>query len=223
VIRDYWFTSLDSEVERITHAALHKLTDAGMEIVETELPDLAYLIRRTTPQVQIHDVLRELPKYLQDSGASVTFDQVVEMASPELKAFFAECGVGGRDFVSEQVYQAARDIYLPRLRQNFHNYFARTGVAAIVFPTTMVPATVIGQEEEVTIGNKKVSFVTAIARNIAPGSTAGLPGLVLPAGLTKSGLPVSLEFDGPSGTDRPMLALGLSVESILGQLPAPAI
>ena len=36
--------------------------------------------------------------------------------------------------------------------------------------------------------------------------TAGLPGLVLPAGLTKGGLPVAMEFDGPSGTDRPFTA-----------------
>jgi len=32
----------------------------------------------------------------------------------------------------------------------------------------------------------------AMAHNIAPGSTAGLPGLVLSAGLTTSGLPVAL-------------------------------
>ena len=41
-----------------------------------------------------------------------------------------------------------------------------------------------------------------VARNIDPGSTAGLPGLVLPAGMTSGGLPVALEFDGPAGSDR---------------------
>jgi indoleacetamide hydrolase len=40
-----------------------------------------------------------------------------------------------------------------------------------------------------------VAFETAVSRNIAPGSTAGLPGLVLPIGLTANGLPVSMEFD----------------------------
>jgi|HubBroStandDraft_4_1064222.scaffolds.fasta_scaffold60608_1 hypothetical protein len=38
-------------------------------------------------------------------------------------------------------------------------------------------------------------FATAVARNIAPGSTAGIPGLVLPAGLTSSGLPIAPECD----------------------------
>jgi mandelamide amidase len=222
VSRGYWFEDLDSEVERITNAALRKLQDAGVELVEAEIPDLANLIQRTTLPVQAHDVFRTLPRYLQDAGTGVTFDQVVAQASPDVRGFFARFGEGGSGYIAEEVFQAVRDTYLPKLRENFRDYFARTGVAAIVFPATRIPATVIGQNE-VTIGDKKVSFSAAISRNIAPGSTAGLPGLVLPAGLTTSGLPVSLEFDGPSGTDRALLALGLSVERVLGHLPPPKV
>jgi Asp-tRNA(Asn)/Glu-tRNA(Gln) amidotransferase A subunit family amidase len=223
VARGYWFAGLDAEVERISDASLRKLQDAGVELVEAEVADLAPLMQRTTLPVLFHDVLRTLPNYLQNSGAHVTFDQLVALASPDLRAFFVHVGRSGSGFVAEDVYRAARDTHLPTLRKSFREYFARTGVAAIVFPATMVPATVIGEEKEVTIGDQKVSFATAISRNIAPGSTAGLPGLVLPAGLTQSGLPVSLEFDGPSGTDRSLLAFGLSVEGVLGHLPPPKI
>lgn len=52
-----------------------------------------------------------------------------------------------------------------------------------------------------------------------------LPGPVLRGsqlpGLTTSGLPVALEFDGPSGADRKMLELGLALEAALGKLPPP--
>jgi hypothetical protein len=40
-------------------------------------------------------------------------------------------------------------------------------------------------------------------------------------GLTTSGLPVALEFDGPSGADRKMLELGLALEAALEKLPPP--
>jgi indoleacetamide hydrolase len=43
----------------------------------------------------------------------------------------------------------------------------------------------------------------------------------LPAGLTLGGLPVGIEFDGPVGTDRTVLALGVAVERLLGPLPNP--
>jgi len=75
----------------------------------------------------------------------------------------------------------------------------------------------------VNIAGRKVPFEAAIARNISPGSTAGIPGLVLPAGLTASGLPVGIEFDAPASSDRSLLALGLSLEGALGAISPPNI
>ena len=207
---------------RIATAALSKLQDAGVELVESEVPELARLIELITDPIQNHDVRYTLKKYLDDYQAGVTFDQLVAQASADIKRDFARYVLpGGKFLVSDADYQTARDVHLPRLRENFRTYFAQTGVAAMVFPATMVPPPLIGQDDEVVMGGKKVPFETAVARNIAPGSTAGLPGLVLPAGLTSGGLPIALEFDGPAGTDRALLALGASVERVLGQVPRP--
>jgi mandelamide amidase len=222
VARGYFWAGLHPDVELLCNSALSKLREAGAEIVEAELDDLADLIRLTTSPIQLHDVLVTLPKYLSDSNSSVTIEQVIVQCSPDLKAFFDRFGPAGAARVTEEIYRAAVDTHLPRLREAYRAYFTRTGAAAIVFPTTMVPATTIGQNE-VEIGAKKVSFSTAISRNIAPGSTVGLPGLVLPTGLTPSGLPVSLEFDGPAASDRNLLAFGLTLEKLLGPLPAPTL
>jgi Asp-tRNA(Asn)/Glu-tRNA(Gln) amidotransferase A subunit family amidase len=62
-----------------------------------------------------------------------------------------------------------------------------------------------------------------MSRNIAPGSCAGIPGLALAAGLTRDGLPVGMEFDGPAGADRDLLALGQALEAVIGRPPAPRI
>jgi indoleacetamide hydrolase len=224
VVRDYWFTGLDPEVERLTDRALEQLRGAGAQIIETELPGLQRLIDLTTQQVQSHDVRVALARFLHDYGAKATFEQVVQQASPDIQAIF-RAGVlpGGADFVSEQTYTAARDVHLPALRRLYADYFARTQVAAIVFPTTMTAAPLIGEDEVVEISGKKMSFFTIAGRNVGPGSSAGLPGLVLPAGLTNNGLPVGIEFDGPAGSDRALLALGLGLEQALGAIPAPRI
>ena len=63
----------------------------------------------------------------------------------------------------------------------------------------------------------------ALARNISPGSTAGLPGLVVPTGMTQAGLPVSMELDGPTGSDRQLLQIGKALEKLLDPLPAPPL
>ena len=59
-------------------------------------------------------------------------------------------------------------------------------------------------------------------RNADPGSNAGIPGLVVPAGLGPSTrMPVGIELDGPAGSDRRLLELGLAIEKVLGRTPAP--
>jgi mandelamide amidase len=224
IVRDYWFTSLDEQVEHLTEQALQRLRQAGAEVVETQLPGLRRLIELTTDAVQNHDVRVSLAQYLKEYGTNLTFEQVVRQASPDIQAIFrSDVLPGGPNFVSEQAYAQARDVHLPALRHLYRDYFTRTGVAAIVFPATMAPPPPIGQDVTVDIGERKLPFFTVVGRNIAPGSTAGLPGLVLPAGLTTTGLPVGIEFDAPAGSDRALLAIGVSLERALGAIPAPRV
>ena len=220
--RGYWFGGLDAQVEGIANEALRKLQDAGVELVEAEVPELAALIEATTGPVQSHDTMYTLRKYLSEYKTGVTFEQLVAKLSADVKRDFErDILPGGKGFITDEVYRNAVDVALPKLKKNFRDYFARTGVAAIIFPATMVVPPLIGEDQEVSIGGKKVSFETAVARNIAPGSTAGLPGLVLPAALTADGLPIAVELDGPAGTDRAVLALGLSVQRVLGRVAGP--
>jgi Asp-tRNA(Asn)/Glu-tRNA(Gln) amidotransferase A subunit family amidase len=224
VVKDYWFTSLDEQVEHITEQALQRLRQAGAEIVTTELPGLRHLIDLTTDAIQNHDVRISLARYLKDYGTNVTFEEVVHQASPDIQAIFRSYVLpGSANFVSERTYAAARDVHLPALRRLYRDYFTRTGVAAIVFPATMAPPPPIGADVTVDIGQRQVPFFTVAGRNIAPGSTTGLPGLVLPAGLTTTGLPIGIEFDGPAGSDRALLAIGLSLERALGAIAAPRV
>ena len=101
--------------------------------------------------------------------------------------------------------------------------FKSTGVSAIVFPTTAIPPVLISQGPVINVHGNEVPFDPFFGRNVVPGSTAGLPGLVLPVGLTPDGLPVGIEFDGPAASDRALLGLGLSLEGALGTIPAPKI
>ena len=223
VIRPFWFAGLDSEVEQVTTAALDKLRRAGVELVEGELPELPHLIELITDPVQNHDVKPSLTRYLAEFHTGVTFEELLAQASLDVQRLIKPAITPGtHDFVPDAQYEEILRVHLPRLRAMYKDYFARSGVAAIVFPATILPAPKLGEEDmEVEVRGRRMPLDEAMARNIAPGSTAGLPGLVLPAGLTPSGLPVALEFDGPGGSDRSLLAVGLAVEPVLGKPPPP--
>jgi Asp-tRNA(Asn)/Glu-tRNA(Gln) amidotransferase A subunit family amidase len=64
------------------------------------------------------------------------------------------------------------------------------------------------------------TFATFI-RNTDPGSNAGIPGISVPAGLTRSGLPVGLELDAPHGADARLLSVAAAMERALDPMPAP--
>jgi|SRR5579859_3541704 len=222
VVRDYWFTDLDPEVEKIAADALARLREAGAVLVEGTIPGLAHLIDLTTYPVQSHDVRLELAGYLKEYHAGIGVEELIARASPDIREIFRKSVMpGGADVVSEAAYAAARDVHLPALRRTFQQYFSQAQVAAIVFPATLVPPPPIGEETTLQAGGRSLPFDVAVARNIAPGSTAGLAGLVLPAGLGSDGLPIAVEFDAPAGSDRALLALGVSLERALGPIAPP--
>jgi mandelamide amidase len=97
----------------------------------------------------------------------------------------------------------------------------------MMFPTTVATAVSIDPVKgsgtiSIDGGAPAETFATLI-RNTDPGSNAGIPGLALPAGMSRSGLPVGIEIDGPLGTDRRLLSIGLAMESVLGTPPRPSL
>jgi mandelamide amidase len=224
VSRTHYYTDLDPEVERVANDALKRLSNAGAVLVEADVPDLATLWDAVSFPIILHETMPMISKYLEEFGTGVTFDQLLKMASPDVKGALETLAMpGGKSYPPDEAYDAARATLRPALQQTFRKYFCETGVAAIVYPTTLAPPTPIGKDQEVEINGKKVPFPVAMSRNIAPGSGAGIPGLVLPAGLTNAGLPVGVEFDAPAGTDRELLALGVALEQALGPIPAPRL
>jgi mandelamide amidase len=165
-----------------------------------------------------------LTRYLADHGAGVTFNEVIEQSSPDIRSAFSKYVFpGGAAVISEREFIAARDVHLPALRETLEDYFVTNNLDAMVFPAAQIAAPPIGHDNETELNGRTVHFQPLISRNISPGSTGGLPGLVVPADLNSDGLPVCLEFDGPAGSDTRLLAIGLAVESVLGHLPPPKI
>ncbi|MDH5344153.1 MAG: amidase family protein [Gammaproteobacteria bacterium] len=224
VAREYFYGALDTEVERITDDVLARLGDAGVVLVEADVPDLKRLIDATTAQVQLYHAMPMLTRYLKEFGTGLTFEEMMAEVSGDVAAVFADFVLpGGTGTPSEADFVAARDEHLPALRRTMQAYFASNRLDAMIFPATQIAAPPIGEDFEVTLNGETVLFEPVISRNISPGSTSGIPGIVIPAALNRDGLPVSLEIDGPAGSDLRLFGIGLALETLLGRLPAPML
>jgi indoleacetamide hydrolase len=219
VDRRNFFENLDPETESVIADALRRLQARGAALVEVEVEDLQSLSFAIDIQVTFFEAGIALPKYLAENNTGVSLGELVAgIASPDVRSLASLIGA-----IPQSLYLDALHVRRPKLQAAYQHAFASFALDALIFPTTPLPARPIGQDSTVELNGQQVSTSFIYTRQTVPGSSAGLPGLNVPVGLTRAGLPVGLELDGPAGSDRALLELGLGMEEEFGSLPAPAL
>lgn len=215
------WSGLDAELERVATIALQKLHDAGIELVRADLPAPLHSDLAITMDILCYEVVAAEKAYLREYATAVDFEHMLaEVGAPLRHRFETLFIAGGANAVSDERYQRAI-AELEVLRAATAVYFREHRLAAMVFPPAMTPALPIGVEGDITVRGEPTTVRTAMLRNTVHASCGGMPGLVLPAGLTAAGLPVALEFDMLPGDDPKLLSLGLSLERALGPIDPP--
>jgi mandelamide amidase len=222
VYKGYFFKGLDAETEKLTLAALDKLTAAGAEIVEVDMSGLAELNNKVSFPIALYEGNADLAKYLKKFEIPLDVKGVAaQIRSPDVRGVFDGMIVpGAPKAMPAGAYKAALATR-PQLRKLYADTFAKNRIAALIFPTTPLPAAPIGDDETTLLNGQKVPTFPTFIQNTDPGSNAGIPGLSIPMARTQAGLPLGLELDGPAGSDRKLLGIGLALEAVLGRLPAP--
>ena len=222
VPRAVFWKNLDPETERLATAALDQLRSAGVEVLEVDMPGLVELNAKVSFPVALYEANVDLTRYLKRYRIPLDIKGLAErIASPDVKGLFASAIVpGAKDAIPEKVYRDALATR-PALQRLYAETFKTHGIAALVFPTTPLPAAPVGDDQTTMLNGADVPTFFTFIQNTDPGSNAGIPGLTVPIGRTAAGLPVGLELDGPAGSDRRLLGIGLALEALFGRLPAP--
>jgi len=220
----FW-AGLDTQVAAVMSAARTKLAGAGMVFVDVDTVGLSDLNNKVSFQVALHEPITDIPAYLAATGVTgiSLADIAAQVSSPDVKGAFG--AILGDVF--GPAYADAINVHRPAMQALYARYFTDNKLDAVMFPTTILPATTIdpvnGSATVSINGGPPADTFGTYIRNTDPGSNAGIPGLSLPAGMTTSGLPVGLELDGPVGSDLKLLSIGLAIEALIGGVPAPAL
>ena len=213
---------VDAQTARVMGDALAKLKAAGVVLVEADLPGLMELNNKLSFPIALYEVTVDLPAYAKKFGIKLDLKGYADtIASPDVKGLFGALVKGEPPSIPKKVYDEAMKVHRPALIRMYAGYFAQQKVAAMAFPTVPLPAAPIGDDQETLLNGKKVPTFPTFIRNTDPGSNAGVPGLSVPIGVTKEGLPVGLGLDGPRGSDRKLLGIGLALEKLFGSISAP--
>ncbi len=222
VPRGHFWENLDAELAEILEGALVRLRDSGVVLVEGDVADVAALDAAAGFPIALYEFVTDLDRYLAEHATGLDFASLVaQVKSPAVKD--AVEGLLGAGAVSEAAYREALATHRPALQETYRRAFMERNVAALVFPTTPLPAAGIGEDYTVMLNGVPVPTLATYIRNLGPGSAAGIPGVTLPAGMTKAGLPVGIAIDGPANSDAQLLAIALALETALPRLPPPRI
>ena len=220
----FW-AGTDTQVAAVMEGAKSKLQSAGVVFVDVDLPGLWELDSKVSFQVVLHEAGRDIPAYLAATGVKgVTLaDIAAKVASPDVKGPMGAVLAG----VPTADYDAAMKDYRPKMQAVYARYFNDNKLDAMMFPTTSILAPAIdaqnGSSKISVNGGPLVDTFATMIRNSDPGSTTGIPGISLPAGMTPAGLPIGLSLDGPMDSDLKLLGIGMSMEKVLGSMPAPSL
>jgi indoleacetamide hydrolase len=220
VPRGHFWESLDAEVGKLMEGVLVTLKDAGAVLVEADIPDAARLDNEAGFPIALFETIVDLNAYLAEHGSALRYaDVVAQVASPDVKGLLQS--LLGEGAIPQAAYLQALNVLRPQLQAAYRDYFKRHDAAAVIFPTTPLPAARIGEDETVLLNGVAVPTFPTFIRNCSPGSVAGIPGISVPAALTRAGLPLGIELNAPAGADAQLLAIARAVEAVLPRMPAP--
>jgi aspartyl-tRNA(Asn)/glutamyl-tRNA(Gln) amidotransferase subunit A len=201
VPRSFFFDSLHLDVRSAVEAAIDRLGDAGVTIVDSPWPEAAaaracgFVINRVETAAVHERTAAEDPRRFARYGADMRLRVAAGRAVPAtlyLKAI------------------RARAV----LRDSVAQLFADHGIDAVLAPT--LPTTAVEADRLVIKGTGlEESVGVAWTRLTMPFNATGQPVMAIPCGLDGDGLPVGIQLAGVPGRERALFEMAGLVEGVL--------
>ena len=218
--KEYRMEGMPAEIEQLWSDGSDMLRDAGAEIIDVSLPHTKYALpayyviapAEASSKLARYDGVRYGRRAKIEASEGIT--QMYEKTRAE--GFGAE--VQRRIIIGTYVLSAGfYDAYYNRARRvralikkDFDDVF-QSGADAILTPATPSAAFPIGAMETMDPVQMYLNDVFTVTVNLA-----GLPGISVPAGLDKNGLPLGLQLIGRPWEEGDLLNTAYALESAAG-------
>jgi aspartyl-tRNA(Asn)/glutamyl-tRNA(Gln) amidotransferase subunit A len=213
--KEYFDENIDPEVKESVETAIKKLENAGAKVVPASLPMTKYAIA-----AYYIIMMAELSANLARFDAVRYGRKPNEEGESLMDYYFNARGEGFGDEIKRRIMMGTYvlsagyyDAYYKKAQkvrtliiQDFEKVFKEVDV--LIGPTSPFPAFKIGEKRD-----DPLQMYLADALTI-PASVAGVPGLNVPCGMTKEGLPIGMQIIGPQFSEDLILKVGHYYEKV---------
>jgi aspartyl-tRNA(Asn)/glutamyl-tRNA(Gln) amidotransferase subunit A len=223
VPREYFVAGLDPEVERVVREGIDFLRQAGADVVDISLPHTEYCVA-VYYLIAPAEASSNLARYdgvnfgMRDMKADSLMAMYKDTRSAGFGAEVKRRILIGTYALSSGYYDAyykkASQVRTMILR-DFQDAFERCDV--LVSPVTPTPAWKMGENSDDPLA-VYLSDILTISANLA-----GIPGMSVPGGFSKEGLPVGIQLQGPHFREDTLLNVAFALEKGLDATRMPTI
>ncbi|MGR3322035.1 MAG: Asp-tRNA(Asn)/Glu-tRNA(Gln) amidotransferase subunit GatA [Pseudooceanicola sp.] len=224
--REYRMDGMPEEIEELWTRGKEMLRDAGARIVDISLPHTKYALHayyEIAPAEASSNLARYDGVRYGHRAKLAQGDGITEMYEKTRAEGFGD-EVKRRVMVGTYVLSAGfYDAYYNRARKvrtlikkDFEDVFAE-GVDAILTPATPSAAFGLGEMKDADPVQMYLNDVFTVTVNLA-----GLPGIAVPAGLDRQGLPLGLQLIGRPWAEDALLNTAYALENAAGFVAKPA-
>lgn len=214
------FMDSDEEVDWIMEAALEAMRDAGAEIIEIEFPEWLLESRGNFYRaIRYREFRAQIADYLETTGPQYpkTLAELIKLsktltsrredgAIPNPGRWQLMLDEEDSGELTDAEYIAVREHAMPLIRSVIGGMMAEESLDAIVYPTS--PTRPQKADPDPNPGGAPGGGGSPVIL----ANLSGFPDLIVPAGFTGRGLPVSISFLGTAFSEAKLLALGYAFE-----------
>ena len=218
--KEYRMDGMNPEIEKLWNDGIEMLRDAGAEIIDVSLPHTKYALPAyyVIAPAEASSNLARYDGVRYGRRAKIEFSEGITQMYEKTRAEGFGSEVQRRIMIGTYVLSAGfYDAYYNRARRvralikkDFDDVF-QAGVDAILTPATPSAAFPIGAMENMDPVQMYLNDVFTVTVNLA-----GLPGISVPAGLDRKGLPLGLQLIGRPWEEGDLLNTAYALERAAG-------
>ncbi len=201
---------IDADMEKAMNDGVEVIRERGGIVAEIDLPHLDL-----APAADFNVVIAEAVCLLDEYFSRVDPRWTVQTLLHQMGTEVGE--ILGRQIATNGAGPVSGHLYLRTLRNEceaMKSAFRETmrNLDCLLLPTTPTPAPRIGEEPEMEVNGQKVSLFTTNVRNCVPLSIVGYPAISVPAGYSRTGLPLGLQLVARPWEEENLLAIAYAFE-----------
>jgi mandelamide amidase len=198
------------DTQEVMNDAVREIERMGGTVKEVEVKHMD-LATPTGFSIVLAECIYLMEDYFRAFDPEATIEKYLDQLGPDVKGVLgSQKGTPDSKPVPGYVYAKSMREDRSRMISGFEEAFR--GLDALLLPTTPLPAAPIGDDIEADLEGKKVNTFLTFIRTCDPVSVVGYPAISVPAGYSKTGLPIGLQIVARPWQEGKLLRLACAFE-----------